>query len=145
MLRLELPVFFRLLYSSGMRTTEARLLERRDVNLQNGVITIRHTKSLDEHRVALHETMRNALAAYDLRSNYAVTNINRWCGQESADGWNQKLLSLSRSMGHRNIKNTIYYYKLVPMFAEKLESLTAARFEELMPDLEKYFENEENQ
>lgn len=42
--RMTLPVFFRLLYSSGMRTTEAILLERDDVNLENGVISIKRSK-----------------------------------------------------------------------------------------------------
>jgi len=34
-----MPIFFRLLYCSGMRATEARLLKVDDVNLVNGVIT----------------------------------------------------------------------------------------------------------
>jgi integrase len=53
--------------------------------------------------------------AYDFRSHYAVVNINGWdhCGIE----WMDKLLYLSRSMGHRYIQNTLYYYRLVPLFA----------------------------
>ena len=42
--RMTLPVFFRLLYSSGIRTTEAVLLERDDVNLENGVVSIKRGK-----------------------------------------------------------------------------------------------------
>ena len=191
LLRLELPVFFRLLYSSGMRTTEVRLLCRNDIDLTDGVITIRRSKGLDEHRVTLHETMRLALVAYDrkmedimpgrrtffpnendgpysrewvsdnfkkiwrrisgararaydLRSNYAVANINKWCGEQDLSDWDRRLLSLSRSMGHRHLHHTLYYYKLVPLFSERLEALTGRRFEELLPELDKYFENEEN-
>ena len=47
LMKVEVPVFFRLLYSTGMRTTEARLLRVEDVDLQSGVINIRYTK---EHR-----------------------------------------------------------------------------------------------
>lgn len=60
----------------------------------------------------------NYARAYDLRSNYAVTNINRWCGDGSTSDWDRKLVCLSRSMGHRYLQNTIYYYKLVPLFSE---------------------------
>jgi len=46
---LVMPVFFRLLYACGMRLSEARLLKVRDVNLNDGVITITNAK-LDKHR-----------------------------------------------------------------------------------------------
>ena len=79
--------------------------------------------------------------AYDFRSHYAVVNINGWdhCGIE----WMDKLLYLSRSMGHRYIQNTLYYYRLVPLFAHQLENLTGCGYEELLPDLNDYFEYED--
>jgi integrase len=46
---LVMPVFFRLLYCTGMRLSEARLLKVCDVDLNNGVITITNAK-LDKHR-----------------------------------------------------------------------------------------------
>lgn len=60
-----LPVFFRLLYSSGMRTTEARELRRRDVDLASGVVTIKNTKGYEEHFVVLHESMLVLMREYD--------------------------------------------------------------------------------
>lgn len=63
--RIEVPVFFRLLYSSGMRTTEGRLLRCEDINLNTGVVTIRHTKGYNEHVIVLHNTMREVLVEYD--------------------------------------------------------------------------------
>lgn len=54
---LEFPAIFRLLYSSGMRGCEARLLTRADVDLEDGIIHIRHGKGYNEHTVVLHETM----------------------------------------------------------------------------------------
>jgi site-specific recombinase XerD len=59
------PVFFRLLYSSGMRTTEVRLLRREDVNLENGVISIRYSKGYNQHFVVLHDTMLDLMKEYD--------------------------------------------------------------------------------
>jgi integrase len=44
-----MPVFFRLLYACGLRMSEARLLKIRDVDLENGVITVKNAK-LDKHR-----------------------------------------------------------------------------------------------
>jgi integrase len=46
---LVMPVFFRLLYSTGMRLTETRLLKVSDVDLTSGVITVTNAK-LDKHR-----------------------------------------------------------------------------------------------
>ena len=59
------PAFFRLLYSSGIRTTEARLLRRVDVDLVHGVLDIRKSKGYDQHYVALHPSMTEVLQAYD--------------------------------------------------------------------------------
>ena len=73
-----------------------------------------------------------------------MANINKWCGEQDLSDWDRRLLSLSRSMGHRHLHHTLYYYKLVPLSSERLEALTGWRFEELLPELDKYFENEEN-
>lgn len=63
--KITVPVFFRLLYSSGMRTTEVRLLRREDVNLENGVISIRYSKGYNQHFVVLHDTMLDLMKKYD--------------------------------------------------------------------------------
>ena len=67
---ITVPVFFRLLFSSGMRTNEARNLDVEDVDLKNGIINIRHTKGSVEHRVALHPAMKDRLVTYN-------TDVNR--------------------------------------------------------------------
>ena len=55
--KLTLPVFFRLLYSSGMRTVEARLLMAVDVDLVSGTLNIRKSKGAGQHYVVLHDSM----------------------------------------------------------------------------------------
>lgn len=184
----EIPVFYRLLYSTGMRTMEVRLLRCGDVDLKNGVININQSKGLDQHRIALHRTMWNLLIlydeamsalmpdrnyffpneydepytrvwesynfvrmwrlvsndharCYDFRSHYAVRNINSW--KYTGPEWFDKLLYLSRSMGHRDISSTCYYYQLVPLFAEQLEALTAGEYHKLLPDLTNYLSDED--
>jgi integrase len=177
--RIMAPVFFRLLYSSGIRTTEARLLRVGDVNLDDGVLNIRHSKGTSQHFVVLHDTMLDLMrrydnairmlcperdyffqsfrgsclpnywvvvnfrqlwykyntshaVAYELRHNYAIENINRWVG-EGFDFYD-KLLCLSRSMGHSELESTKYYYSLVPALNGILSRLTGKNFSDTIPD-----------
>lgn len=186
--KMVMPVLFRLLYSTGMRTCEARMLSCDDVDLVHGVINIRQSKGVGEHRVALHQTMWDlmkqydtairqllperepffpnelgrylprtweayhfkrvwkkvsdkAARLYDLRSNYAVANINGW--ENVGPEWFDKLLYLSRSMGHSTIGATTYYYNLVPVFADQVENLSGEGFEQLLPDLTSYYNEED--
>jgi integrase len=64
--RITVPVFFRLLYSSGIRTNEARELKREDVDLDNGVINIRYSKGHDQHYIVLHDSMLSLMKQYDI-------------------------------------------------------------------------------
>lgn len=59
------PVFFRLLYSSGMRAKEARMLLTENVDLENGSVNIRHSKGNSQHYVVLHDTMLILMRRYD--------------------------------------------------------------------------------
>ena len=70
---------------------------------------------------------------YDLRSYYAVTNINTWTntGFELQD----KLFYLSRTMGHRNMESTYGYFNLSPVLADKIKALTEPSFNDLLPKL----------
>lgn len=185
---LELPVYFRLLYSTGMRTNEARWLKRSDVDLEHGIIEINRSKGLDQHRIALHPSMAALLQKYDnkmaemmpnrrhffpdrndnvhspqwaeyhfkvvwreisdepariydLRSHYAVQNVTRWKGL----GYeiHQKLLYLSRSMGHRELSSTYGYFNLTPNLADKIRSCCEDSFNSLLPNLPDYGQEEE--
>lgn len=61
----ELPVFFRLQYSSGARPNELRWLSREDVDLENGIIYLHRTKGYIERIIALHPSMTQLLRQYD--------------------------------------------------------------------------------
>lgn len=63
--RHTLPVFFRLLYSSGIRTCEARLPGRDDVDLGDGVPGISEGKGRSERLVAPRPSMAGIMARYD--------------------------------------------------------------------------------
>ena len=178
--RITVPVFFRLLYSSGIRTNEARMLQVSDVNLDNGVLNIRCSKGHSQHFVVLHDSMLALMRRYDsavrmlyperehffssargshytqqwvvvnfrqlwhkyntahavayqLRHNYAIENINQWVG-EGFDFFD-KLLYLSRSMGHSDLESTKHYYSLVPALNGILNRLTGNNFNSTIPDL----------
>jgi integrase len=63
--RVIVPVFFRLLYSSGVRTCEARMLRTEDVNLSQGILNIRLSKGIAQHYVALHDSLIELMRWYD--------------------------------------------------------------------------------
>ena len=178
--KLSVPVFFRLLYSTGMRTTEARGLRVGNVDLASGVIDIQQSKGCDQHYVAMHDTMTALMArydqaiaavqpgrtwffesptgsrrarywvhdnfrelwakanpdsgpavAYDLRHHHAIRNIDSW----TDDGFefNDKLLYLSKSMGHRSVEATRGYYAITPRLAGTLLGHTEAGFNQIVP------------
>lgn len=72
MRKATVPALLRLMYSSGMRTKEVRMLDREDVDLVHGVIDIRRSKGHHEHRVALHPSMQEYLVRYDDFMNSAM-------------------------------------------------------------------------
>ena len=61
-----MPVFFRMIYSCGLRPQEARLLKTKDVDLNDGILSIQHSK-MDNSRLV---PMSSALTARC--RNYAV-------------------------------------------------------------------------
>lgn len=70
--KMEVPVIFRLLYSSGMRCVEGRLLDRDEVILTTGVVRITKTKGYRERIIVLHETMREIMSMYDEAMNSLI-------------------------------------------------------------------------
>jgi len=70
--KITIPVFFRLLYSSGIRTNEARMLRVEDVDLCDGIIDIHYSKGHAQHYVVLHDSMLKLLKKYDaaIRKQY---------------------------------------------------------------------------
>lgn len=178
---LVVAVLFRLLYSSGIRTTEARLLLVKNIDLQQGVLCIKDTKGLNQHYVVLHESMVQLLVRYDesasghypdrkyffpmnigdkafsadmldyefhkawdrmsstkavpydLRHHYAIQNINSWL--DAGFDFHDKLLYLSRSMGHSSLESTKYYYSLVPSLANVIYEKTNKGFDDIVPEV----------
>jgi integrase len=176
--RVTIPVFFRLLYSTGIRINEARMLLKSNVDLVDGVLNIEYSKGHDQHYIVMHDSMLQLMrdyddvigkmypdrqyffpakddkcytakwvsvnfkklwgrsnssyaVPYDLRHNYAIENINSWV--DNGFDFNQKLLSLSKSMGHSDIESTKYYYSLAPILADIMAERTNE--DEMIPEV----------
>lgn len=179
--RITIPVFFRLLYSSGIRPIEARMLKTTDIDLNSGIVGITVSKGYDQRFIVLHDTMLDLMVKYDkaisqhfpsrsfffparndgfhsnwwitdnyrqlwsnvshsysrpydLRHNYATENINQWI--ETGFEYDSKLTYLSKSMGHRDLECTKYYYSFVPALSDILISQTENSFNALVPEVE---------
>lgn len=180
LVRIEVPVFYRLMYSTGMRPPEVRCLMRTDVNLQTGEVHVHNTKGYAEHILVLHDSMLHLLKQYDermdmmmpnriymfpdedgnlydaswqnrmfqkcwhiandtkcvaycFRHHYAVDNINKLIG-EGIEA-NEKLVALSKSMGHASFQETLHYYSLVPEFGKIIDDVND---DDVLPNISDY-------
>jgi integrase len=71
---LVLPVFFRLLYCSGLRTCEARTLRICDVNLHCGIIDIIGSKGHRSRRIPISQDLLVLFRAYNERVSEIYPN-----------------------------------------------------------------------
>jgi len=60
-----IPVIFRMLYCCGLRSSEARLLKKEDVDLQTGKITIRESKGWKARIVVMSDDLLEVCREFD--------------------------------------------------------------------------------
>jgi len=61
---LIMPVFFRMVYTCGLRVSEARLLQVDDVDLNTGILTIRHSKKDNDRLVPMGNSLKKRCIKY---------------------------------------------------------------------------------
>jgi integrase/recombinase XerD len=61
---LIMPLFFRMIYSCGLRQSEARLLRRKDVDLAAGILSIKHAKNDNDRLVPMSDNLTKLCLAY---------------------------------------------------------------------------------
>lgn len=61
---LIMPVFFRLIYTCGLRSSETRLLKVADVDLENGILTIHHSKKDNSRLVPMSDELTRRCRNY---------------------------------------------------------------------------------
>lgn len=59
-----MPLFFRMIYSCGLRVTEARLLTVGDVDLDGGILSIRHSKKDNDRLVPMTNSLKQRCREY---------------------------------------------------------------------------------
>jgi integrase/recombinase XerD len=59
-----MPVFFRMIYSCGLRSSEARLLKIEDVDLESGILTIHHSKNDNSRLVPMSNELTEKCRRY---------------------------------------------------------------------------------
>lgn len=109
--KITVPVFFRLLYSSGMRTTEVRLLRIEDVNLENGVINIRFSKGFNQHFTVLHGSMLELMRVYDSAISKLVPNRVYFFPKNADKGFSDQWVRYFSE--YCGIKTTIFMQQLM--------------------------------
>jgi integrase/recombinase XerD len=61
---LIMPVFFRMIYMCGLRVSEARLLKVGDVDIENGILTIQHSKKDNSRLVPMSDYLTQRCRHY---------------------------------------------------------------------------------
>lgn len=74
----EYRVVFRLLYSCGMRNSEACCLKSEDVDLEKGILTIYHSKGDKDRLVYLADDLQSLLISYRKYISSALGYIPVW-------------------------------------------------------------------
>ena len=63
-MHLALPVIFRILYGCGLRVSEVVGLRYKDVNLEDGILTIREAKTDRDRYIPLSDSVKEACVSY---------------------------------------------------------------------------------
>jgi len=131
-------MFFRFLWMSGVRVTEAINLEKKDLDLQNYLMTVKWLKSRKwNNRVApIHPLLKNILEVYVASLNasdriFPYTRQYAWkiCKEEMkcsphqlrhsfAVHWLKNkgdIVTLHKILGHSKIQTTMEYLRIVPI------------------------------
>jgi integrase len=90
-----IPVFFRLLYCCGLRSSEARLLNCGDIDLNTGKVIIRESKGWKARIVYMSQDLLEILREYDAimytmhpdRQAFFPNKDGRWYSRSTIDCW----------------------------------------------------------
>lgn len=89
-----IPVIFRLLYTCGLRSSEARLLSVDDVDLSNGKILIRKSKGWEARIIYASEDMMDLLRRYDHIISGYLPNREAFFPNQKGDYYHKSILDI---------------------------------------------------
>ena len=123
-------MIFRILYGCGLRVSEVVGLRYKDVNLEDGILTIREAKTDRDRYIPLSDSVKEACISYadktwwEKDSDFFFPAPEKWI-KEDAD-LTAMLPILSTYMGHKTVRSTAQYLRL-----------TAEVYPDLMKKVEK--------
>lgn len=86
-----------------------------------------------------HKYNESDAVVYGFRHHYAIVNINSWAKLSLEDSMD-RLVTLSKTMGHSKLKHTLYYYSLIPQYAVTMKELSEHGLEAIIHKLPEYEE-----
>ena len=89
-----IPVIFRLIYTCGLRASEARLLRTDDIDLSTGKIFIRESKGWEARIVFVSEDMLDLLCRYDRIIRDTYTDRTAFFPNQSGDHYSKSTLDV---------------------------------------------------
>lgn len=90
---LVIPVFFRLLYCCGLQSSEARLLQVSDVDLEVGTVFIRESLGHKDRIVYLSDDMVHLCKVYDDRIRFLYPNRIAFFPNQKGSFYNRAIIS----------------------------------------------------
>lgn len=72
-----MPVFFRMVYACGLRSSEARLLKVKDVDMEDGILSIYHSKQDNSRLVAMSDDLTDRCRNYS-ENMHRLSNGSDW-------------------------------------------------------------------
>lgn len=87
-----IPVIFRLLYTCGLRSSEARLLNVNDIDLTTGKIIIRKSKGWEARIIYISEDMLELICRYDYIINKYLPNRKAFFPNPKGDYYQKSTL-----------------------------------------------------
>lgn len=89
-----IPVIFRLLFTCGLRSSEARLLSVRDVDLTTGKILIRRSKGWEARIIYVSTDMQDLLCRYDRIINQYLPKREAFFPNQNGDFYHKSILDI---------------------------------------------------
>ena len=89
---LTIPVFFRLLYCCGLRSSEARMLTIEDVDLETGKLTIRNSKGNKDRIVMMSKDVLHLCCKYHSMVSHVFPNRVAFFPNQCGNHYNNKVV-----------------------------------------------------
>ncbi|MDN5810995.1 MAG: tyrosine-type recombinase/integrase, partial [Tetragenococcus koreensis] len=90
---LVIPVFFRLLYCCGLRSSEARMLQVSDMDFKSGSIFIRKSKGHKDRNIFLSDDMIHLCKVYHERIDFYYPNRTAFFPNQKGRFYNRSLIN----------------------------------------------------